>query len=47
MDQIIIIIVNALVTAGVVFGVVKTELKYLRRDVDLAHSRIDRLVKHP
>ena len=41
--QLVVILVNSLVTAGVVWGILKTELKYLRRDIDLAHSRIDKL----
>lgn len=35
-------LITGLFTAGAVWGVLKTELKYLRRDVDHAHQRIDR-----
>lgn len=38
-------IINAAVTAGAVYGVVKTELRFLRRDTDIAHKRIDEIVK--
>lgn len=45
MDQLIQSIVVGVITgmfsAGAVWGVLKTELKYLRRDVDHAHKRID------
>jgi len=34
-------IISGLFTAGVVWGVLKTEMKYLRRDVDHAHKRLD------
>ena len=34
-------VISGLFTAGVVWGVLKTELKYLRRDVDHAHRRLD------
>lgn len=38
------IVLTALINGAVTWGVIRTELKYLRRDVDLAHLRLDRLV---
>lgn len=38
-------IINGAVTACVVFGIMKTEMKYLRRDVDSAHTRMDDIMK--
>lgn len=32
-------------SAGTVWGMLRTELKYLRRDVDHAHKRLDRLTE--
>lgn len=40
-DVVLIAIGSALLNAAVVWGVVRTELKYLRRDVDHAHERLD------
>ena len=31
----------ALASSGVTYGIIKTELRYLRRDVDAAHRRLD------
>lgn len=36
-------IASGVCSGAVCWGVMKTELKYLRRDVDHAHDRIDRL----
>lgn len=36
-------ILTAIFSAGAVWGVVRTELHYLRRDIDLAHRRLDKL----
>lgn len=36
-------ILNALASAGAVYGAVRVELRWLRRDVDLAHKRITKL----
>jgi hypothetical protein len=33
----------ALASGFVTWGVIKTELRYLRRDVDAAHRRLDRI----
>ena len=42
-------VITALVTGAVsglvTYGVIKTELKYLRRDVDLAHARINKIAE--
>lgn len=38
------IAISALINGAVVYGVVKTEMKYLRRDTDLANSRIDQII---
>lgn len=35
------ILLTAIFSAGAVWGVVKVELHYLRRDIDAAHSRLD------
>ena len=32
---------TAVVSGAVTYGILKTELKYLRRDVDHAHARLD------
>jgi hypothetical protein len=37
------IILTAVFSAGAVWGVVKVELHYLRRDIDAAHARLDQL----
>lgn len=37
-------LVTGLFTAGALWGVIRTEFKYIRRDVDLAHKRIDDFV---
>ena len=42
---IVTILVTGLFNGLVMFGIVKTELKYLRRDIDRAHKRIDDVVK--
>lgn len=42
MDTVLVVLVSAVLNGAVVWGVVRTELKYLRRDVDHAHKRIDR-----
>lgn len=36
-------IFQALITAAAVWGAMRVELRWLRRDVDMAHKRIDRL----
>lgn len=36
-------VITAVFSAGSVWGVVRIELRYLRRDVDRAHDRIDQL----
>lgn len=45
MEVIISILVTGLFNGLVVFGVVKTEMKYLRRDIDHAHKRIDKMLE--
>lgn len=37
--------ITGLVNAAVTWGVISTQLAWLRRDVDLAHSRIDAMAK--
>ena len=39
-----VVILTAFFNGLVVYGVLKTELRYMRRDIDLAHSRIDGVV---
>lgn len=41
MDQLAMLMLTVLVNGLVTWGVVKTELRYLRRDVDHAHRRLD------
>ena len=36
-------VVGGTITGAMAFAVIKTEIKYLRRDVDHAHQRIDKL----
>ena len=36
-------ILTAVFCAGSVWGVIRVELRYMRRDIDQAHKRIDRL----
>lgn len=36
-------VVTALLCAGSVYGVIKTELRFLQRDIDHAHTRIDHI----
>ena len=43
METLALVLATALVNGLVTWGVVKTELRWLRRDVDLAHLRIDRI----
>ncbi|MCL4315633.1 MAG: hypothetical protein M1527_02005 [Gammaproteobacteria bacterium] len=43
MIEIGVIVLTAIVNGAVMWGVVRTELKYMRRDVDRAHKRLDRL----
>lgn len=43
MPELIIIVVTALVNGAVTWGVVRTELRMLRRDVDRAHRRLNLL----
>lgn len=40
-EAMVIVIVSAVINGAVVWGVVRTELKYHRRDIDHAHKRID------
>lgn len=40
------IVVTVLINGAVTWGVVRTELKYMRRDIDLAHKRLDRMDEH-
>lgn len=41
--ELVAIIGTALVNGLITWGVIRTEMKYLRRDVDHAHHRIDEL----
>lgn len=36
-------LVGGVITGIAAFAAIRVELKYLRRDVDLAHGRLDRL----
>ena len=40
-DAVWLVIISGIVNGAVTWGVVRTEMKYLRRDVDHAHKRID------
>jgi hypothetical protein len=40
-DTFIVVIVSAFLNGAIIWGVVRTELKYLRRDVDRANLWID------
>jgi hypothetical protein len=42
-ESFLVAVVTGLVCGLVAWGGVKVELRWLRRDVDLAHQRIDRL----
>lgn len=42
-ETLAIVLATALVNGLVTWGVVKTELRYLRRDIDHAHQRADRI----
>ena len=39
--QVVVIVATAVVNAAVTLAVVRVELRYLRRDVDAAHARMD------
>ena len=45
LQAIITALVTGTVSGLVTYGVMKTELKYLRRDVDHAHARITKLAE--
>lgn len=36
-----LVLVTAVVNGAVMWGVIRTEFKYLRRDIDNAHRRLD------
>jgi hypothetical protein len=38
-------LITAVINAAVTWGVISTKLAWLRRDIDLAHKRIDNLEK--
>jgi len=42
-DVIMIAIITAAINGAVTWGVVRTELKYHRRDIDAAHKRLDNI----
>jgi len=44
-NDVLFVFVNAIASAAAVWGVMRTELKYLRRDVDLAHLRISKVAE--
>lgn len=46
-DQLFLILATAAINGAVTWGVVKTQLAWLRRDVDLAHARIDKMQDKP
>lgn len=41
--SLLIVVIGAALNGAVVYGVVRTELKYHRRDIDAAHKRLDRI----
>lgn len=43
MNELVAIGLTALVNVAVTIAVVRVELRYLRRDVDAAHRRLDRI----
>jgi hypothetical protein len=45
MIEALILIAGAALNGAVVFGVMRTELKYLRRDIDRAHRRLDSITE--
>lgn len=42
-ENLLLISLTALLNGAVTWGIVKTQLAWLRRDVDLAHDRITKL----
>lgn len=45
-EAVIVALLTAAINGAVTWGVVSTKLDWLRRDVDLAHSRLDKLIQH-
>lgn len=45
-QAILVGIITGVFSAGAVWGVLKTELRWLRRDVDMAHERLTRHEDH-
>lgn len=45
-EHMLLVLITALVNGAVTWGVVTTKMAWLRRDVDLAHERIDRMERH-
>ena len=45
-EALLIAVVTAVLNGAVTWGVISTKLAWLRRDVDLAHARIDKLQDH-
>lgn len=45
-DTIAGVILPALVSGAVTWGVMRTELRWLRSDVDRAHKRLDTIEEH-
>lgn len=43
MDQLLMLLGGAIINGAVTWGVIRTKLDYLRRDIDTAHKRIDRV----
>lgn len=43
LELVLQIILPAIASGGVTYGIIKTELRYLRRDVNAAHRRLDRI----
>lgn len=41
--ELIAVIVAQLIAAGAVYGAIRADLRYLRRDVDAAHARLDKI----
>ncbi len=42
-ENIWLVLGTAVLNGAVMWGVVKTQLEWLRRDVDLAHKRVDEM----
>ena len=41
--EFLVALLPAIVSGAVTWGIIKTELRYLRRDVNAAHRRLDKI----